>query len=160
MTSQFYIEKRGGNVTPGSRRVFKEQFDASPDGWLKITIEESKTGKYTPTRYKYYFGHVLTVILEKCAHRFLIVDHNTGEQRTSRNTSEIHEALKFMYNPVTVITPKGAFTTGGTTTALPDRDFIGEYTEAILADFSLPPYNCDFRDIEDWKEDVKAKHNI
>ena len=157
MVAKFHIEKVNGAVSEKSRAVFKEQFFALSEGWHKITIEPSKTGKYTPTRYKYYFGHVLPVILEKSGARFLVVEHATGEQRQVRNTTELHEGLKFMYNPVTVITPNGAFTTGGTTTSLSDKDFIGEFMEAILGDFSQPPYNCDFHDIEDWKELIKQK---
>lgn len=152
MVSQFFIQKQGGKIADISRDVFKEQFQELPEGWYKITIENSKTGKYTPSRYKYYFGSVLPVILEKCANRFKIMDHQTGEIKELRSTTELHEALKFMYNPVTIITPSGAFATGGTTTALSDRDFIGEYMETILGEFSMPPYNCNFSDYEDWKQ--------
>lgn len=157
MTSQFHIEKRGGNVTQQSRPVFAEQVRALPDGWYKVTMTESQPGAYTATRYRYYFGVILPAILEACAERFFIIDPATAEQRTVRNTADLHECLKVMYNPVTVITPRGAYTTGGTTTNLADREFIGEYLELIYSDFSQPPYNVEFKDRAEWRAEIKAK---
>jgi len=157
VTTQFHIEKRGGKITQESRPVFAEQVSALPDGWHKVTITESKPGAYTPTRYRYYFGVMLPAILEKCADRFLMIDQATAEQKTVRNTTDLHECLKVMYNPVTVITPRGAYTTGGTTTNLADRDFIGEYLETIYSDFSQPPYNVEFRDKDEWRAEMKGK---
>lgn len=147
--SNFVIEYRNGKLTEASRDVLKEQFGLLGDGWHKVVIQESKTGKYTPTRYRFYFGILLPIILENCAGRFSVIDHNTGEQRAIRNTTELHKGLKMMYNPITFITPNGTFTDGDTTTGLSDRKFINEFMETIMGEFSMPPYNCDFSRIED-----------
>lgn len=135
----------------------KEQFRSLEAGQYKVTIEKVEHGKYTPTRYKYYFASVMAAILEKCQHFFSITDHFTGEEHPPRSTTDIHEIMKLWYNPITVVTPKGAFTSGATTTALSDREFIGEYLETIISEFSLPPYNVEFMDYEEWKAAMKQK---
>ena len=147
----------GGRFSEQSRAVMREQFLQLMPGDYTITIEPARNGKYTPTRYKYYFAAVMAAILEKCQDRFLITDHFTGEQHPPRTTTDIHEIMKLWYNPVTVITPKGEFTSGNTTTSLSDRDFIGTYLESILAEFSMPPYGVDFIDYEEWKQQMKNK---
>jgi len=158
MTSIFYIRKANAALTGNSREILREQFGGLADGQYKITIQEAGTGYEKPTRYKYYFGVVLTAILEKCAGRFQVINPRTGETAPPRTTTDIHEIMKVVYNPVIIITPHGATNSGGTTTNLNDRDFIGEYMETIMADFSAPPYNVEFLDAEEWKERQKAKH--
>lgn len=118
-----------------------ENFGALPEGRYKVTIE--KVGAYErPTRYRWYFAVMMAEILSKCADRFQILNPRTGETSTPRTTADIHEIMKAIYNPVTIITPKGATNSGGTTTNLGDREFINEYSEMILSEFSAPPYNC------------------
>jgi len=156
-TKIFQITRSETAFTGQSREILREQFGSLPAGQWKVTIQKVEHGKFTPTRYKYYFSAVMTAILEKCATRFQIIDHSTGEQHPPRSTSDIHEIMKGWYNPVTIITPKGSFTSGETTTGLSDRDFIGEFLETILAEFSGPPYNVDFLDYDDWREMMKAK---
>jgi len=156
-TKIFHITTHEGKFTGQSREILKEQFAELSDGQWKITVQKSEHGKFTPTRYKYYFAAVMTAILEKCAGRFQIIDHSTGEQKPPRSTSDIHEIMKGWYNPVTIITPKGSFTSGETTTGLSDRDFIGGFLETILAEFSGPPYNVEFLDYDEWREMMKAK---
>jgi len=159
MTSIFYITKHATGIAEHSKGVLREQFGGLGEGQWKITVEEAKEGRYSGTRYKYYFGHVLPCILEKCAARFRIVNHKTGEESHPRNTTDLHECLKMMFNPVTVITPNGAFNTPGTTTALSNREFVTEFLEMIMAYFSEAPYFVEFLDREDWAEKMKGKHN-
>lgn len=147
---KIWIEKGPERLTPQSRDVLLDAIRNLPQGGYQVVIEE-KNRAYTPTRYRYYFGCLVQTILLTCADRFKIVNA-AGEMRSPATTEEMHEVLKFYYNPVTVITPRGAFQTGSTTTALTDRDFIGEYMETIMADFSNPPYNCDFMQYEEWRE--------
>lgn len=157
MTRIFHITTNGGHAYTGqSRDIMREQFGALEAGRYKVAIE--KVGAYEkPSRYKFYFACVMTAILEKCASRFQIINPRTGETVAPSTTEDVHEIMKAMYNPVMIMTPKGVTNSGGTTTNLSDRDFIGEYMEEIMADFSQPPYNVDFRDIDDWRAECKAK---
>ncbi len=133
-----------------------EQFSALPEGRYKVTIE--KVGQYEhPGRYRYYFAIVMAEILHKCADRFQIINPRTGETSPPRTTADIHEIMKALYNPVMVVTHKGITNSGGTTTNLSDRDFIGEYMESIMAEFASPPFLCDFKDIDDWRQEMKMK---
>jgi hypothetical protein len=160
MTRIFHITTNGGHQYTGqSREVMAEQFGALEQGRYKVVIE--KVGAYEkPTRYKFYFSVVMAAILEKCADRFQIINPRTGETSPPRTTDDIHEIMKAMYNPVMIMTPKGVTNSGGTTTNLSDRDFIGEYTEEIMAEFSQPPYNVDFLSAEEWRSKFKEKSNI
>lgn len=159
MTSIFYITKINNGFVPQSTEVLRDQFNGLGEGQYKVTLEEAKEVRYTGTRYKYYFGHVLPAILEKCAKSFRMINPRTGEETNPRNTTDLHECLKMMFNPVTVITPNGAFNTPGTTTALSNQEFVGEFLEMIMAYFSEAPYNVEFVDRDDWNEVMKAKRN-
>lgn len=156
MTSIFYITKHAAGFAAQSKEVLREQFVGLSEGQYKVTVEDAKEGRYTGTRYKYYFGHVLPCILEKCAKSFRMINPRTGEEANPHNTTDLHECLKMMFNPVTVITPNGAFNTPGTTTSLSNREFVGEFLEMIMAYFSDPPYNVEFIDRDDWNEAMKA----
>lgn len=153
----FHITKgEGHNYTGQSREIMAEQFGVLPEGRYKVTIE--KVGAYErPTRYKWYFSVMMAEILNKCADRFQILNPRTGETSPPRTTEDIHEIMKAIYNPVTIITPKGATNSGGTTTNLGDQEFINEYSEMILSEFSSPPYNCEFLSPYEWREIMKAK---
>lgn len=157
MTRIFHITTAGGrNYTGQSKEILREQFDALEEGRHKIMIE--RVGQYeNPSRYKFYFAVVMAAILEKCADRFQLINPRTGETSPPRTTADIHEIMKAMFNPVVIMTPKGVTNSGGTTTNLSDRDFIGEYMEEIMAEFSSPPFNVDFRDVDDWRQEMKAK---
>ena len=158
-TRIFHITTNGGHEYTGqSRDIMRDQFGALEAGRYKVAVE--KVGAYeTPTRYKYYFGVVLSAILDKCADRFSLIDPRTGETTPVRTTADIHEAMKSRYNPVMMVTPHGIVNSGGTTTNLSDRDFIGEYMEEIMAEFSGPPFNVEFRDVDDWRAEMKEKRN-
>jgi hypothetical protein len=158
MISRFNIQRHDTDFTQQSRLVMRDQFSALPPGEYTISIEPAKQSRYTSSRYKYYFGHILPCILEKCAARFRMINPRTGEESSPRNTSDLHECLKMMFNPVTVITPNGAFNTPGTTTALSNQEFINEFMELIFSYFSSDPYNVEFLDREDWNAEMKAKH--
>ena len=69
----------------------------------------------------------------------------------------LHEHMKLKYRPVTIITPQGAFVVPGSSTDYSDREFYTEFMEQLMADFSSPPYSVDFRDIDDWRAEMKAK---
>jgi|WetSurMetagenome_2_1015567.scaffolds.fasta_scaffold632022_1 hypothetical protein len=157
MTRIFHITTNGGhNYTGQSREIMAEQFGALQQGRYKVVIQ--RVGEYQrPTRYRFYFAVVMSAILEKCADRFQIINPRTGETSPPRTTEDIHEIMKAMFNPVTIITPHGATNSGGTTTNLSDRDFINEYMEAIMAEFSSPPYNVSFRDVDEWRAECKMK---
>ena len=153
----FHITTNGGtDFTGQSRDILAEQLRALEPGRHKIAFE--KVGAYErPTRYKWYFSVMMTEILNKCADRFQILNPRTGETSPPRTTADIHEIMKAIYNPVTIITPHGATNSGGTTTNLSDREFINEYSEMIMSEFSSPPYNCEFLSPDEWREIMKAK---
>ena len=117
------------------------QFACLPDGVYKLVLE-SKSDNYRTTRYKYYFGHLLQVILLTCGDKFQVLDGDNF--RPVRDTSEIHDALKMKYNPVIIRSPFGVFTVPSSTTSLSDRDFIAKFEQEIQAEFSGPPWNCEF----------------
>ena len=158
-TTIFHITKnKGHNYTGQSREIMAEQFGGLPEGRYKVVIE--KVGAYErPSRYKWYFSVLMASILDKCADRFQIQNPRTGETSPPRTTADIHEIMKAIYNPVIVITHKGVTNSGGTTTNLSDSDFINEYSEEIMAEFSAPPFNVEFLDPETWREQMKAKRD-
>jgi len=141
MTYQLEIEFKDLRLTEKSRSALGKQFACLPDGVYKLALE-LKTDNYRSTRYKYYFGHLLQVILLTCGDKFQVLDGN--EFRPVRDTSEIHDALKMKYNPVIIRSPFGVFTVPSSTTSLPDRDFIARFETEIQAEFSGPPWNCEF----------------
>jgi len=154
----FNITKgEGHNYTGQSKSVLNEQFGALPEGRYKVTVEEDKPGQYTASRYRFYFGVVLTAILEKCGKLFATLDRSTGELIPCRNTTALHEHMKLRYRPVTIVTPQGAFVVPGSSTDYSDREFYTEFMEQIMADFSQPPFNVEFVDAETWKAECKAK---
>lgn len=158
-TRIFHITTNGGHDYTGqSRDILKEQLGALEPGRYKVVIE--KVGAYKrPTRYKFYFSVIMAAILEKCSDRFQIINPRTGETSPPRTTADIHEIMKAMFNPVIIMTPKGATNSGGTTTNLSDRDFINEYSEMIMSEFSSPPFNVEFLDPDEWREIMKTKRN-
>lgn len=141
MTYQLEIELKDGRLTDRARDDMRKQYACMPDGVYK-QVHESKADHYRSTRYKYYFGHLLQVILLTCGDKFQVLDGD--EFRPVRDTSEIHDALKMKYNPVIIRSPFGVFTVPSSTTSLPDRDFIARFEQEIAAEFSGPPWNCDF----------------
>lgn len=147
MTTVVNFETIAGKVTQDTRQDFAGAILSLSDGWHKATIEDVRRG-YTSTRYKYYFGHVLTTILLTCGHRFQILDGN--DWRPVRDTTEIHNGMKMKYNPVIMQTPFGNFTVPESSTSLSDKDFINEFEEQIIAEFSAPPFGCDFMSREQY----------
>lgn len=150
--------KRDGRIVQGSKEVLKDLFAKLPDGAYTLQIAE-KDERYTPTRYRYYFGHVVPEILSRCGHMFRFV---SGEVEKAPVTGDdMHMILKSLYNPMTVIAPGGrVFNTYESTTNLNDRDFAGRFVETIIADFSNPPYLCEFAMYDDWREMMRQKNGV
>jgi len=151
MSAKFTIETDGITFTEKSRAILKEQFGALPLGRYDVLITPTKDN-YTATRYKHYFDSVLWQILNQAGRFYLIVNPSTGEQRTPRDTTELHECMKAIYNPVTLTVGNRTRVIAGTTTDLNNKKFLGEYLEQIIADHSGPPYNIEFISYQDWKE--------
>lgn len=147
MTTTFNIETESGKVTPDTREDFAGAIRSLQDGWHRVTIEAVRRG-YTSTRYKYYFGHVLHTILLTCGSRFQVLD---GENfRPVRDTTEIHNAMKMRFNPVIMTTPYGNFTVPESSTSLSDKEFINQFEEQIIAEFSEMPFGCEFMSREEY----------
>jgi len=132
------------------------QFACLPDGVYKLVLE-SKSDKYRGTRYKYYFGHLLQVIILTCGDKFQVLDGDNF--RPVRDTSEIHDALKMKYNPVIIRSPFGVFTVPSSTTSLSDRDFIAKFETEIQAEFSGPPWNCEFMGRQEYGQWMANKNH-
>jgi hypothetical protein len=146
------FETQSGKVTPDTRDDLAGAIQSLQDGWHKAIIQDVKRG-YTSTRYKYYFAHVLETILLTCGHHFKVLE---GEKwRPVRNTSEIHEFFKIKYNPAFIQGPGGYYISANTTTALTDKEFINLFEEAIIIEFSEPPYGCEFMHREEWANWMK-----
>lgn len=146
------IETKDGKVTQDTRQDFADAVTSLHDGWHKVVIQEVRKG-YTATRYKYYFAHVLQTILMTAGHHFKVMNGN--DIRNARNTDEIHDVLKLKYNPTIIKTPFGLYITANSTTSMPDSDFINAFEEAIIAEFSEPPYGCDFMGRDEWAAYMK-----
>lgn len=148
------FEMAGGAVVPDTREDLAGAVRSLPDGWYSATIRGIRRG-HTSTRYKYYFAHVVETILLTCSHHFQVMEGDSF--RPARSPAEIHEVLKLKYNPVMIKTPFGAYFSSGTTTNLTDRQFIQQFEEAIVAEFSSPPYGCDFMGREEWAAWMKER---
>lgn len=155
MHSDFEIEKRDGKLTEISREIFTEQFAMLGDGKWKIRFDPAKDG-YKATRYRYYFGVVLSAILTQAGHLLQITDMSSGERRRMRNTTELHTYMKWKYNLVWIMVGETAMPSAGTTTDLNDTEFIQKFQEQIMSDHANPPYNVDFVDEDEWKSMVKS----
>ena len=147
--AKFDIEKSNGVLANHSREIFKEQFDSLGDGKYTILISPAKG--YRPSRYKYYYDSVLWQILNEAGKHYLIVNPSTGEERNPVNTTELHECMKAIYNPVMLSVNGKSRVIAGTTTDLNDSEFIKGFMEQIIADHSGPPYLIEFISYEDWK---------
>lgn len=154
MTAKFQVQKRDGKMSQASKEIFAEQWAALPDGDLDVQMSEAKA--YRPTRYKWYFGHVLSEILNQAGHLLQITNTKTGEVRRMRNTTELHTFLKWKYNLVWVMVGDIAMPEAGTTTDLSDSEFIANFQERIMSDFAGPPWNVEFVDEDEWKSILEA----
>jgi hypothetical protein len=153
-TATTSIEISQGKVTPETRPDLAGLITSLPDGWHKIVSEQVRRG-YTSTRYKYYFGHVLQSILLTAGHHFKVLE---GDQwRPARDTNELHEFFKLRFNPAFIQGPSGMFISSNTTTSLSDRQFIAQFEEAIIIEFSEPPYGVEFMPREEYALLMKAK---
>lgn len=150
MSAKFTIETDGVAFTGKSRKELKEQFGALTLGRYDVLITPAKG--YRPTRYKYYYDSVLWQILNEAGKHYLIVNPSTGEERNPVNTTELHECMKAIYNPVMLSVNGKSRVIAGTTTDLNDSEFLGKYLEQIIADHSSPPYLIEFISYQDWKE--------
>jgi hypothetical protein len=149
------VEKQNGNLTAKSKEILIEQIRALGNGFWTVQATEARQG-YSTTRYKWYFGCVLPLILDNAARYYRIVNPKTGEQREPRNTTEIHQCMKAIYNPIILTVGDKTRVIAGTTTDLNDREFIQEFQEQIIADHSGPPYNIEFLSRQEWAELVKS----
>ena len=100
-----------------------------PDGKLSETSREIFREQFAalePGMYRQHFG---------------IADRH-GQITYPDTVEQLHHILKIVYNPVTIVTADGTGirTVGQSTTGMPDKDFIGEFAEQIIADFSGAPY--------------------
>lgn len=152
------IETRSGKVVEPTRTDLAQAIQALPDGFHDVAIKEVRRG-YTPTRYKYYFDHVLPVILLTCGHMIEEFDEDTGAFKPVTTTKQVHEYLKMKYCPKFVRTPHGIIQVPSSTTTLPDGEFYNRYSESILSDFSSIPFNCEFLTHVEWVEIVKFRKN-
>ena len=144
-----------------SREIFRDQFGVLEPGMYLVQIKPYKTARFTATRYKWWFDCVLGLVLPNVRQHFGMADKH-GEVSYPDTVEQLHEILKLIYNPVTIVRADGGIikTIGYTTTQMPDSDFINEFCEQIIADFSGPPYfafpdtGCPTR--EEWAEKHKA----
>lgn len=133
MSAKFQIEKISGQFT--------QQKIAELFGVAKSTISEHLSNIFETGE----------LDKEATVRKFRTVQPE-GEQRTPRDTTELHECMKAIYNPVTLTVGNKTRVIAGTTTDLNNKEFIGEFLESIISDHSGPPYNIEFIGYEDWKE--------
>ena len=148
MDTILQISIQSGRVDEG-RDLLRNTVLNAEDGQYVLTLK--KVGAFKATRYKYYFDCVMFYLLRDAAKFYRMIDHSTGEQYTPRTSEEMHQIMKVIYNPVTIIVPGGRTdTVGGTTTSLSDREFIGQYLEQIISDHAGAPYLVEIPTIQEW----------
>lgn len=148
----FKCEIKNGGWTRQSRETFSKNFDGLKDGGYKIMVERLDK-KFSPSRYKYYFDYVMFTILSQ-AGDFLQIFDRDGKLKPVQSTDDVHAIMKATFNPITFVDVSTGLTgtIGKSTTDLSDRDFIGKFTEMIIAKFSSEPYYCDLSiTYDDWK---------
>ena len=112
------------------------------------------------SRYKYYFGYVLTEILQTGFYMF--PDANNQLSRAV-NTAQIHEIMKFRYNPIITVDPFSGEQIklgGGSTTTMSDTEFINRFQETILSDHAGDPFYIEFLDYDSWRIILKGKSKL
>lgn len=163
MTAKVYIEiNENKKLDEDSRQDLGQAIRDLGKGRYLVNISESNSrGSYSPSRYKYYFDCVLGLAFPKVSKSFAF--HKNGKLQHPKTEKELHAILKAVYNPITIVdTSTGeAKEYGVSTTVLSDSEFIGEYLESIVSDFSSPPYfaypdtGCPTYD--EWKQMHKEK---
>lgn len=135
-----------GTMSQVDKKKFREMWESLIAGELEVMVKEKN--KRTPKKYKFYFDCVMHCMLAQIGHRFQIGD------RTAQSTEEIHMVMKFIYNPITVynLATGDAYNIPGTTTSMPDHEFIDRYEQQIIADYSGPPYFVSFPTFEQYCE--------
>lgn len=113
----------------------KDLFGKLKEGWYNLTIQEKKP--YSTTRYKHYFGCVLKQAVDQMNERgiYQILIEETGEL-VPITVEDLHEMLKYYFNPVIVRYQGMAIKKKGSTRQLTDSQFINEYLEKIYQWFS------------------------
>ena len=162
MSAPFLISKLdSGKMAEHSREVFKEQFAALESGLYLVAIEPFKERRFSPTRYKWWFDCVLGLALPKVRQHFGMIDRH-GQVRYPDTVKQLHDILKLIYNPVTIVMADGGMlkTIGYTTREMPDNEFLNEFAEIIIADLSGAPYyafpDTGCPDRNEWAEMRKA----
>ncbi len=154
--AQFWINKRDGKLTEESREVLRDAILEMPDAGYMFTIEE-KVDRFTSSRYKYYWAHVLETIFLTCGQMFTYFD---GVKFSPiKNVEQLHEGLKMKFCPQIIMTPFGTYTVPTSTTEMSDSEFINKFEEAVIAEFSYPPFGCDFMDRESWAQMMRDKRH-
>ena len=152
MNKSFQVEVVGKQFTQKSRESFRKHFLDLDDGKYKIALESMNTS-FTPSRYKYYFDYVMFVILHQASDHLKILNRE-GEFVDVETTAEVHQIIKAIFNPITFVdlTTGVTGTIGKSTKGLSDRQFIGEFTEKVIAHYSSEPFFCDLSlTYDDWK---------
>lgn len=158
VTHLLTLERTESGWSEKSREYFGEVCKGLQPGLYEIGIK-SKNPVYRSTRYKFYFGHVLTVILLTCGRHFQVYDDTTAEFRPATSTEQIHEAFKLRFNPAIIKTPHGTFTVPASTTGMTDSEFITKFEETIISEFSGPPFHCDFMSRQEYGQFMSNRNH-
>lgn len=145
--SRFEIVIKDGKMSGIDKAIFRKEFEALEDGRYRIGFDKKKS---KCTRYRYYFDAVLSFALPAAAKVFHVIEK--GQERPIRNTVELHEIVKGIFNPVVAINMETGeqIIKGGTTTSMSDSEFISEYTPKVLEYFASHPFFVEFVDFEEW----------
>lgn len=144
--SRISITKSSGKITPESRTLLNDVFSPLKDGEYEITIRRS--GYHFRGRYKYYFGYLLSTIIDSLNLR--VID---GEKERVMATEELHAICKEQFNPVRVYDPfeKVWKVRGGSTKDIPDDEFIAIYEEQVAAHFQTE-FGIELLTRQEWVE--------
>lgn len=147
MSARFETKIVDGKLSPIEKAIFRKYFGELEDGKYIVSFERKKTNS---TRYRYWFDCVLAFALPAAQKVFVIKEK--GVERPPRNTAELHEIVKGIFNPVVIIdTDTGEqIVSAGSTTGMSDQEFIGEFTEKVTAYFSSEPFFVEFPTYQEW----------
>lgn len=78
--------------------------------------------------------------------------HYADENGDPLSKDEIHDIMKIIYNPKTVVDRQTGEVRiiAGDTKSISDKDFIDKFEERIIADHSSAPYFLEFMSRSEW----------
>lgn len=143
------VEIEKGKVKDKYRKYLGQIVSTLEDGEYKIGFEK-KGKRSNATRYKFYFDCIMAFALPKASKVYQIL--KKGHPEPISTTGELHFVMKVLFNPVSIIDQQSGevITNGASTVTMSDKEFIGEFSEQVIAHFASEPFFIEFPTFEEW----------